>query len=36
MIAQTKPFVTAMLAAEYWIDEEILLPFFQELGEGTT
>ena len=36
IIAQTKPLVTAMLAAEYWIDEEILLPFFQELGEGTT
>jgi uncharacterized protein len=36
IIAQTKPLVTAMLAAEYWIDEEILLPFFQEVGEDTT
>jgi predicted nucleic acid-binding protein len=36
IIAQTKPLVTTMLAAEYWIDEEILLPFFRELGEGTT
>ena len=35
-IAQVKPFVAAILAAEYWIDEELLLPFFQELGEGNT
>lgn len=33
-IAQAQPLVAAMLAAEYWIDEELLLPFFQELGEG--
>jgi predicted nucleic acid-binding protein len=36
IITQTKPLVGAMLAAEYWIDEELLLPFFQELGKGTT
>jgi uncharacterized protein len=35
-IAQAQPLVAGMLAAEYWIDEELLLPFFQELGEGNT
>ena len=36
MITQTKPLITAMPAAEYRVDEELPLPFFQELGEGTT
>lgn len=34
LIELAKPLVEAMLAAEYWIDEELISPFLQEVGEA--
>jgi predicted nucleic acid-binding protein len=33
LIDRAQPLLEAMLAAGYWIDEELLPPFFQEIGE---
>jgi predicted nucleic acid-binding protein len=33
LIDRAQPLLDAMLAAGYWIDEELLPPFFQEIGE---
>jgi uncharacterized protein len=33
LIDRARPLLDAMLAAGYWIDEELLPPFFQEIGE---
>ena len=33
LIDRAQPVLDAMLAAGYWIDEELLPPFFQEIGE---
>jgi predicted nucleic acid-binding protein len=33
LIDRAQPLFDAMLAAGYWIDEELLPPFFQEIGE---
>ncbi len=34
VIDRARPLVNALLAAGYWIDEALLPPFFQEIGEG--
>jgi predicted nucleic acid-binding protein len=34
LVGQAKPLVEAMHASGYWLNEEILRPFFRELGEG--
>lgn len=34
LIDQAKPLLEAMLAAEYWIDEELIPLFLQEVGEA--
>lgn len=33
LIDRAQPLLDAMLAAGYWIDEDLLPPFFQEIGE---
>jgi predicted nucleic acid-binding protein len=33
LIDRAQPLLDTMLAAGYWIDEELLPPFFQEIGE---
>jgi predicted nucleic acid-binding protein len=33
LIDRAQPSLEAMLSAGYWIDEELLPPFFQEIGE---
>jgi hypothetical protein len=33
LIDRAQPLLEAMLSAGYWIDEELLPPFFQEIGE---
>jgi predicted nucleic acid-binding protein len=35
IITQTRPLVVSMQADGYWIDEDLLRLFFQQLGEGT-
>jgi predicted nucleic acid-binding protein len=32
-IKYVKPLITAMLAAGYWLDEPLLVPFLQAMGE---
>jgi predicted nucleic acid-binding protein len=34
IIEQAKPLLDAMLAAAYWIDEDLVPPFLQEVGEN--
>jgi predicted nucleic acid-binding protein len=34
MIVRATPLVDALLAAGYWIDEDLVLPFLQEIGEA--
>lgn len=34
LIARAKPLVAALLAAEYWIDEQLIPPLLQEIGEA--
>jgi predicted nucleic acid-binding protein len=35
-IGQVKPILEAMLGSGYWIDEELIPPFLQEIGEVDT
>jgi predicted nucleic acid-binding protein len=34
IIEQAKPLLDAMLAAAYWIGEDLVPPFLQEVGEN--
>jgi len=34
LIEQVKPILEAMLGSGYWIDEELIPPFLQEIGEA--
>jgi predicted nucleic acid-binding protein len=35
LIDRVTPMVEAMRASGYWVDEETLVPFFREIGEGS-
>ena len=36
IVADSGPILEAMLGSGYWIDEELIPPFLQEIGEVDT